>query len=65
MREIYQLAEDQLNFSFTTLASRSLLLILKFTEIHQLTTGSMGKEKQKINEDIAYTMKNLACHETQ
>jgi hypothetical protein len=38
--------------------------MLKFTEIHQLTTGSMGKEKQKIKEDTAYTMKNLACHRT-
>jgi hypothetical protein len=34
-------------------ASRSLLLLLKFTEIHQLTTGGMGKDRQKINKDTA------------
>lgn len=33
-------------------------------EIHQLTTGGMGKEKQKINEETANTTKNLACHGT-
>jgi hypothetical protein len=33
-------------------------------EIHQLTTGGMGKEKQKINEETENTTKNLACHGT-
>jgi len=31
-------------------------------EIHQLTTGDMGKEKQKVREETTETMKNLACH---
>jgi hypothetical protein len=33
-------------------------------EIHQLMTGSMGIEKQKINEETANTMKNLPYHGT-